>query len=101
MDKRVERGIITAGIGWILSGVSSLLLYLYLSGKDICSCPNIPSNSSIQVAQSICHCPSASPGLLAIASLALVSGIWMIIARKRIERLRAKLLARRLRYESK
>jgi hypothetical protein len=50
----------------------------------------------------ICHCPGPSVGLLIIGILALLSGIWIIVARRMIVRMRAKLIAkRRIRYKSK
>jgi hypothetical protein len=101
MIHKEEKGIVVAGSGWILAGVSSLSLYLYLGGRAICNCPNIPSGLSAKAATAICHCPSPPIGLLAIGILALLSGIWIILARRMIARMRARLMAKSRRYKSK
>ncbi len=97
-----EKGIAAAGSGWVLAGALSFLLYLYQGARSICSCPNIPVGTSAEGALAICRCPAGSPGLLAVGLLALVSGLWIIIARRRIARMRSRLIAgQRRRYRSK
>ncbi len=70
----IEKQIIAAGIGWIASGISSGLLYAFL----------------------VRHA-----GFLVIAILASLSGIWVIIARDRIMRIRSAMISGRARYKSK
>lgn len=97
-----EKDIVVAGSGWILAGISSISLYLYLNQKAICNCPSIPSGLSAKAATVICHCPNPSIGLLIIGILALLSGIWIVLARRMIARMRARLIAKRHpKYKSK
>ncbi len=63
-----------AGLGWIASGISSILLYIYLIRHD---------------------------GFLVIAALASALGIWVILARKKIMLIRSRMISRRAGYKSK
>lgn len=66
MDSKTEVRIVAAGSGWMVAGASSLALYAYRL-----------------------HLLT----FLAIGILALVSGLWIIMARKGILRFRERIIA--------
>ncbi len=72
------------GAAWILAGVLSAAVGLYLVTNTACSCPEIPVNATPQQVASTCPCRSNGPLFIAVGSLAGLLGLGILFFKRKL-----------------
>ncbi len=80
-----EKLVLTAGLGWLVAGLITLAIGMYVGSSAICSCPAIPANATATQIAQICRCGGYIGYIYSyVGAAAAVTGLMLALLHRRI-----------------